>query len=234
MPTALQDRARQDSSAGRPPTRRRGTALLAGAVLLGGLAVVGADRALDALPGFDVPFEEQVVDRSRPALLESLADLEDFHAAKGSFQVVVDLERDVRNVPSWIKGERTTYLAVGSVDGLVDFSGLSADAVQTDGTSATITLPAPRLDEARLDLAESRVLDRDRGVVDRLAGALSDDPTSEREVALAAQDKLVAAAAESDLLERTEASTRAMLTGLAGSLGYDDVTVRFEGSSDPA
>jgi hypothetical protein len=53
-------------------------------------------------------------------------------------------------------------------------------------------------------------------------------------VALVAQDRLTAAAAESDLLERAEANTRAMLTGLAGSFGYDDVTVRFEGSSDPA
>ena len=233
MPSALQDRPTSSASS-RLPARRGRTALLVAAAVLGGLVVVGADRALDALPGFDAPFEEQVVDRSRPALLQSLADLEDFHAAKGTFQVVVDLERDVRYVPSFLKGERTTYLAVGSVDGLVDFDGLSGDAVRTDGTSATITLPAPRLDEARLDLAESRVLDRDRGVVDRVAGALSDDPTSEREVALAAQDELTAAAAESDLLERTEANTRAMLTGLAGSFGYDDVTVRFEGSSDPA
>jgi hypothetical protein len=31
-----------------------------------------------------------------------------------------------------------------------------------------------------------------------------------------------------------EANTRAMLTGLAGSFGYDDVTVRFEGAADPA
>ena len=228
----MQDRPTA-SSPSRPPARRGRTALGVAAVALGGLALFGVDRALDALPSFDAPFEEQVVDRSRPALLESLADLEDFHAAKGTFQVVVDLERDVRNVPSWVKGERTTYLAVGSVDGLVDFSGLSADAVQTEGTSATITLPAPQLDEARIDLAESRVLDRDRGVLDRVAGALSDEPTSEREVALVAQDKLTAAAAESDLLERAEANTRSMLTGLAGSLGYDDVTVRFEGSSDP-
>ena len=234
MPTALQDRPTSSSSS-RPPARRGRTALLAAAVLLGGLVVVvGADRALDALPGFDAPFEEQVVDRSRPALLESLADLEEFHAAKATFQVVVDLERDVRYVPSLISGERTTYLAVGSVDGLVDFDRLGTDAVQTDGTSVTFTLPAPRLDEARIDLAESRVLDRDRGVVDRVAGALSDEPTSDRDVALLAQDKLASAAVQSDLLERTEANTRAMLTGLAGSFGYDDVTVRFEGSSDPA
>jgi hypothetical protein len=229
--TALQDRP---TAAARPRVRRSRTALVGAAAVLGGLVVVGADRALDALPGFGAPFEEQVVDRSRPALLQSLADLDDYHAAKGRFQVVVDLERDVRNVPAWVKGERTTYLAVGSVDALVDMGALSGDAVQTDGTSATITLPAPTLDDARLDLAESRVLDRDRGLVDRVAGAFSADPTSEREVALVAEDRLTAAAVESDLLARAEESTRAMLTGLAGSFGYDDVTVRFEGAADPA
>ena len=231
MSTALQDRP---TAAARPRFRRSRTALVGAAAVLGGLVVVGADRALDALPGFVAPFEEQVVDRSRPALLQSLADLDDYHAAKGRFQVVVDLERDVRNVPAWVKGERTTYLAVGSVDALVDMGALSGDAVQTDGTSATITVPAPTLDDARLDLAESRVLDRDRGLVDRVAGAFSADPTSEREVALVAEDRLTAAAVESDLLARAEASTRAMLTGLAGSFGYDDVTVRFEGAADPA
>ena len=232
MPSALlQDRLTASS---RPPARRGRTALLVTAAVVGGLVVVGANRALDALPGFGTPFEEEVVDRSRPALLESLADLEDYHAAKATFSVVVDLERDVRNVPAFLAGERTTYLAVGSVDGLVDFGALSAGAVSTDGTSATITLPAPRLDEAEVDLAQSRVLDRDRGVVDRVAGVLGDEPTSERDVVLHAQDELAAAAAESDLLARTEANTRAMLTGLAGSFGYDDVTVRFEGSADPA
>jgi len=226
VPTALQDRPTATALPRR--TARRGrTVLLATAAVLGGLVVVGAERALDALPAL-APFEEQVVDRSRPALLESLTDLDELHAAKGTFSVVVDLEHDVRNVPALLAGERTTYLAVGSVDGLVDLGALDGRAVATDGTAATIVLPAPRLDEPRIDLAQSRVLSRDRGLVDRVAGALSDEPTSERDVALLAQDRLTAAAAESDLLERAEASTRATLTELARSLGYTDVTERIE------
>ena len=232
MTNALKDRPTRASTSRDLPPRRRGTALGLGAAgLVAVLAVIGADRALDALPSWDAPLEEQVVDRSRPALLLALSDLDEFHAAKGEFQVVVDLEKDVRYVPAAVKGERTTYLAVGSVDGMVDFSTLGAGAVQTEGQSVTITLPRPRLDEPDLDLAESRVLDRDRGVLDRIGGAFDDDPTSERDVALLAEDKLAAAAAESDLLRRTEANTRAMLTGLAGSFGYDDVTVRFDGDS---
>jgi hypothetical protein len=216
-----------------PPDRaaairgRRAPVLLLAAVVA--LVVAGAllVRGI-GLPG--LPFGSETVDRSTPALLTSLADLEEYHAASGTFQVVVDLERDVRWVPSVVAGERTTFLATGTVDGIVDFTGLDAGAVTTsdDGRSVVFSLPAARLGPPAVDLANSRVLARDRGVLDRVGGMFSDNPTSEREVTALAQDKLARAAADSDLLRRTEENTRAMLTGLAHSLGYDDVEVRFD------
>jgi hypothetical protein len=72
------------------------------------------------------------------------------------------------------------------------------------------------------------VLDRDRGVVDRVGGLFSENPTSEREVAALAEGKLDDAAAASDLRERTEENTRAMLTSLARSLGFEQVVVEFD------
>ena len=214
----------------RTPTRRR-TALRAGtAVLLALLVllVVLVLRGLPSLPG--LPFGESEVDRSAPALLTSLADLEEYHAATGTFQVVVDLERDVRFVPSIVSGERTTFLAQGSVDAIVDFGGLSGSAVTVsdDGRTVVFSLPPARLDEADVDLANSRVLSRDRGVLDRVGGLFSDNPTTEREVAALAEDKLDEAAAASDLRTRAEENTREMLTGLARSLGYTEVVVRFD------
>ncbi len=145
--------------------------------------------------------------------------------------MVVDLERDTPYVPGVVKGERTTYLAVGTVDGVVDFSALGADAVQIQGEAVTITLPAPRFGEAVVDLENSRVVSRDRGVLDRIGGALSDSPTSERDVAVLAEGKLQDAAASSDLLNRAQGNTRDMLIGLARSLGYSDVTVRFDAAA---
>jgi len=200
-------------------------------VILGGLVLVSADRALDALPSWGNPFEEQTVQRERPGLLLALSDLSEYRAAEGSFQAVIDLEEDTRFVPGIVKGERTTYLAVGSVDGLVDFGAIDEGAVEVTGESVTITLPPARLAEPEIDLEQSRVVSRDRGVLDRIGGAFSDDPTSEREVAVLAEEDLADAAARSDLLRRTEDNTRAMLTGLAQSFGYTDVTVRFD--ADP-
>ncbi|TAL15521.1 MAG: DUF4230 domain-containing protein [Frankiales bacterium] len=197
--------------------------LLVVAGLLGALLLRGLDW-----PG--LPFGSETVDRSATPLLTSLADLEEYHAATGSFQVVVDLEKDTRWVPSLLSGERTTFLATGSVDAVVDFTGLDGAAVDVsdDGRSVVFTLPPARLDEADVDLAESRVLSRDRGLLDRVGGLFSDNPTGEREVAALAEDKLDAAAAGSDLRATAEANTRAMLTGLARSLGYTDVEVRFD------
>ena len=212
-----------------PSPRRRSRALagaaLAAAVVLGGTVAV---RSLDLMP--DLPFSQQTVDRTGPALMLALEDLAEYHAAQGSFQVAVDIEKDTQWLPSVISGERTTYLATGSVDGIVDFTGLDAGAVtlSEDGRSVVISLPKPRLGEVRIDPASSRVVARDRGLLDRVGGAFVDNPTSEQPLQLAAQEKMAGAAAESDLLRRSEDNTRAMLTGLARSLGVEDVTVRFD------
>jgi hypothetical protein len=217
----------------RPRSSGARLALAGGGVtlaLLTGLALKGLD-GLPGLPGLpEVPWGSQQVDRSTPPLLTALEDLEEYHAATGSFQVVVDLERDDRWLPAAVSGERTTYLATGSVDAVVDLTGLDASAVtlSEDGQSATIVLPPARLEAADVDLTNSRVVSRDRGLLDRVGGAFRDSPTSERQVAALAERRLDAAAAQSDLRERAQDNTEQMLTGLARSLGVEDVVVRFD------
>ncbi|MGY1743839.1 MULTISPECIES: DUF4230 domain-containing protein [unclassified Blastococcus] len=208
---------------------RRGLVKAGAAVGIVGLGVL----AVGELADWGNPFAQETVDRSTTPLLVQLADLDEYHAATGTFQVVVDVESDTPWVPSVISGERVQFLATGTVDAYVDFAGLGPESVELseDGTAATITLPAPELGEARIDPDESRVLDRDRGLVDRVGDALGDDPTDESALFSLAEDRLESAADDSDLLERAEDGTRDMLTALAQSLGVDEVTVEFE---DPA
>lgn len=202
--------------------------LLAVLLLLAGAAL----SRVDWLPGN--PFGSETVDRSSAPLLRAVRDLSRYTAASGDFQVVVDLERDVRNVPSVLAGERTLFLAQGSVDGYVDFAGLDDGAVVVaeDG-SVTVTLPAAALSEPRVDPEGSRVLSRQRGVLDRVGGVFSDDPTSERQLYAAAADRIAAAARQSELRAKAEANTRAMLAGLLGSLGHERVNVVFQESPKP-
>ena len=226
MPTLLSSRPVSLDPAPRRRRRLR-PKLVAAGIGLALLVPVGFQVA-DWLP--DRPLGQDVVDSSTPPLVLALEDLSEYHAATGTFQVVVEREVDTRYVPSVISGESVSFLATGTADAYVDFTGLDAGRVtlSPDGTSATIALPAPRLGEVRIDPAASRVLDRDRGLVERVGDALGDNPVDDSELYALAEDRLATAATQSDLRERAETNTRDMLTGLARSLGVQQVEVTFD------
>jgi hypothetical protein len=214
---------------GRPPTYRRRRTPLRGVAVLVALLLLAVAGLRLLLPGSGNPFGHRTVDRSGPALMLALADLSEYHAAQGQFQILVDLERDTKWVPSYLSGDHVTFLAMGTVDATVDFTGLTKDAVRvSDGRrSVSITLPRPRLADAVVDPTQSRVLNRDRGALDRIGGMFVDNPTSERRLYSAAEQKLSAAARQSDLQQRAQTNTRDMLTALTRSLGFDQVTVTY-------
>jgi hypothetical protein len=197
-------------------------------------AVVALLVLLPALVPALNPFKEETVDRSGPVLLKSLENLSEYRAASANLQVVVDVEQDTELVPSFIKGERTLFVAAGSVDAAVDFAGLGrspgAVRVSDDRKEVAITLPPARLTEARLEPERSRVYDRDRGALDRLEEAFSDDGgADQQELYVLAERKLTEAAASNPtLLQTAERNTRAMLEGMMRGLGFEKVTIRFE------
>jgi hypothetical protein len=229
MPTLLSDRPVDTAPPSRPRSRRRVPKRLVAAGIGVAVAVPLVSAVGDWIAGWGSPLEPEVVDRSTPPLLLALADLHEYHAATADLQVMVDVEIDTPWVPSVISGERVHLLATGTADAYVDFEGLDGDAVtlSPDGESATIVLPAPEMSAVRIDPEQSRVVDRDRGLVERLGSAFLENPTDDSDLYALAERRIAAAAAESDLIERAEANTRDMLTTLGTSLGVEQVTVDF-------
>ena len=213
---------------GRRPPRSLFLLVLTGLVAL--VLLVGASQLRHLLPSVGNPFTTESVDRTQPAVLKALEDLREYRAATGHFQVIVDLEKDTRYVPAVIKGERTLFVAVGDVEAGVDFSRLGSGAVTVseDRRRVSVVLPRARLSPPRIDPARSYVYERDRGVLDRVGSAFSDNPTSDRPLYVLAEQRLAAAARDgSGLVQRAEQNTEAMLRGLLGSLGFTDVSIRF-------
>ncbi|WP_214403458.1 DUF4230 domain-containing protein [Pseudonocardia lacus] len=212
-----------DPDTGRRPRKAPIKAIVA-IVVVGIVALVGVQLA-SSLPSF----EQRTIDRSTEPLMVALADISEYHAATGTFQVLVDLEKDTPWVPDVISGERTTLFATGHADALVDFSGLGPEriTVSPDGDSVTITLPPPTVAPATLDPVNSRIVDRDRGIAERIGGALADNPVQDEELYRLATGKLDEAAQQSELRVRAEENTRQMLTALTSSLGFGRVTVTF-------
>ena len=206
-------------------------------VVVAAAVVLGVVLLSTAIPGFpDLnPFDTETKDRSQPAVLRSIERLTEYRAATANLEVIVDVEED-GILPGFLQGEKTLLVAAGRVDASVDFRNLGRRGLQVseDRRSVTITLPAARLQEARVDLDRSRVFDRDRGLLDRIGSVFQDNPSNERELLILAERKLeAAAAADRGVLQAAERNTRAMLESLMRGLGFERVTVRFE-RPDPA
>jgi hypothetical protein len=195
-------------------------ALAVGLLLIGGV--------LTGILSIGNPFATTTIDRSPPALLQQLGNLTRYSAAQGHFESTIDVEDHTSLLPSFLAGERTVFIAQGTVDATVDFSKLSTDAVQVAGDHAvTITLPEPHLARPVIDPAKSHVATRSRGILTRIGGMFTDNPTGDQRFDVLAQHKLAAAAKESPLVSRAEQNTTKMLQGFLGKLGYTDVTVSY-------
>ncbi len=181
------------------------------------------------LPGLPNPFGERTTDRSGPVLLQSIDNLSRYEGAEGNFQVVVDLDKEARFLPSSLLGDRTLYVGAGSVEAFVDFGGLGAKSVivSDDRTAATLHLPHARLAQASLDPKRSYVFAQERGLFDRLGTLFSDSPGSQQKLEILAAQKIEDAAKSSQLQQRAETNTRSMLAGMLHALGYTTVTVTF-------
>ncbi|WP_265568303.1 DUF4230 domain-containing protein [Streptomyces hygroscopicus] len=193
------------------------------------LAVFFAGLRLSVVPGLRDLFGTDTHDRSGPALLKSIQDMSRYEAASGNFQVVVDLEKDSRFLPSAIRGTRTLYVGAGSVDAYVDLGKVGERDVTVNGdrTSATLRLPHAALGKPALDPDHSYAVSKQRGLLDRLGDLFSDNPNSERAVQLLAVRHIGEAAQQSGLTTRAEANTTGMLDGLLKSLGFKEVKVSY-------
>jgi uncharacterized protein DUF4230 len=200
------------------------TTLVAGGVVVAALLVVGVVTGALHLGLFGTT----TVDHSPPAVLKELNDLSRFTAAEGNYQSIVDVQDKVSILPSFLAGERTVFVAKGSVDANVDFAALGSDAVVVRGDHAvTITLPKPTLGKPVIDPNASRVVSQDRGLVNRVGDFFSNDANDAQRYYRMAAGKLTVAARSSALLAKAEKNTTTMLDALLGRLGFTDVTVTF-------
>ncbi|MEV6527267.1 DUF4230 domain-containing protein [Longispora sp. NPDC051575] len=174
-------------------------------------------------------FGERTTDRSGPVVLKSIRDMKRFVAASGHFEIVIDVQKNTANVPSFLIGTRTIYVAVGDVNAYVDLENLAGPhlVVSADRRSVSVTLPLPEMEKPNIDNKSSYVASQDRGVLTRIGDAFGDNSGRTQELNVMAEERISAAAKASDLGNRAQSNTTATVTALMTSLGFTSVTVTF-------
>jgi len=77
-------------------------------------------------------------------------------------------------------------------------------------------------------------MNRDRGLVNRVGGIFTDNPTSENDLMQAAQAKMADAAAQTGLVAMAEQQAEELFEPMIRNLGVEYVEVRFyDGESPP-
>jgi uncharacterized protein DUF4230 len=192
------------------------------------LAIVLVAGSLTGLINISNPFGSSTTDTSPPVLLKKLTNLSQFEAARGNFEARIETSTGVWWAPSFIDGSSVDFDGIGTVAATVDFSKLGTDAVKVNADhSVTITLPRPTLQPAVVDPKRSRVVNRSRGLTQRIGGVFTGSPTSDRELYLRAAKRMDKAARESSLVTLAERNTTKMLDGFLARLGYPTVNVEF-------
>jgi hypothetical protein len=193
------------------------------------VAIVVGMTAVGVLPSFKNPFGSRTTDRSQPALLKSIQDMNRFVAAEGNFQVIVDMQSDKKYVPDFLVNDRTLFVAAGTVEAYVDFSAIGQGAIteSPDHKTVEIKLPAPQLNKPSMNHDKSYVFAQQKGILNQLGDVFAGDPNKLQRLYQLGEQKIADAAKSSELQQRAEGNTRKMLEGMLRSLGYTSVTIKY-------
>jgi hypothetical protein len=193
------------------------------------VAVVLGLTAVGILPHLHNPFGGRSADRSQPALLKSIQDMNRFVAAEGNFQVIVDVQNDQKYVPDFLVNDRTLFVVAGTVEAYVDFSALGEGAIteSPDRRTVEIKLPAPQLNKPSIDHDKSYVFAQQKGLLNHLGDVFASDPNKLQRLYQLGEQKIADAAKSSELQQRAEDNTRRVLEGMLRSLGYTSVKINY-------
>lgn len=118
-------------------------------------------------------------------------------------------------------GDRLLLIAHGQVIAGFDLQTISEDAIQIEGTSIQIEMPAPEILVSRLDNEKTRVYDRDTGIFVR------QDPELESEARVAAENSIREGACEADILGQATLSGEKQITILLEAFGFEEVSIQI-------
>lgn len=190
------------------------TVLLAALFLAAGVAVgLGVAFFTGNLPSFG---------NDREVTLTDVQKLNELSSVQWTQSVPVTEESGgLGPVPEFLRGESVILIAVGEVRAGVDLSELEREDVNVEEGKVTLDLPEPEILSSALDEEDTRVYDRDQGLLN-----LNPDEDLETQARREAVSRLEDSARENGILGQAEENAETSLRAFVQSLGFEEV--RFE------
>jgi hypothetical protein len=175
------------------------------------------------------PPESVDVLRDSPNVVVAIQDLARLETTSYHVERVIDLVARQRQLFGLVEAEDAILLvAAGDVVAGVDLTRMSDGdvVIEPERNAATVTLPPVEIFSARLDNERTYVHTRETDLT------ASRDPHLETRARREAERTLREAALEAGILDRARANAETAVGTLVKSLGYDEVTIRWQ--TEPA
>ena len=164
-------------------------------------------------------FEEQPARTTTgPVVVEGIKDLDQLATVRWEESVIITRRSGGTELEQLVAGEEVTVVAAGDVEAGVNLADLGQDDVRVNGETVTIRLPEPEILSVSLDEEETRVYDRDFG----LLNVRPDDALVE-EARDAAVDKIEKTARDEDILDQAEQNAENSIRAFVTSLGFERI-----------
>jgi hypothetical protein len=158
-------------------------------------------------------------------LLKKIRNLNRWETASYSIEKIIDRGESGNVFQRVLFGNRILLIAHGEVVGGFDFASLTEDSVKIEGKSITINFPPPTILSTSLNESETRVYDRQQGLL------VGSDNNLESDARVEAVSAIRGAACDGGILITTSENGRKHITSILSSFGFEKITVNIPGGS---
>ncbi|MEM1426249.1 MAG: DUF4230 domain-containing protein, partial [Cyanobacteria bacterium P01_H01_bin.130] len=145
------------------PFRSISTLLVGGGLTLAAIAISGIGNWTKDIGGWVQ--ENMAVTQSAPKVdvrsltIQTIRGASELTTLVFSTEAIIPTSRDLQLGQVVVGSTRLLYIAHGEVRAGVDLAEVKAEDVVWDGRTLTITLPAPKILDSKIDVTRSRVYD---------------------------------------------------------------------------
>ncbi len=159
---------------------------------------------------------------NRAAVIKQIQSLQRLETASFTIEKIINEGTTGDNVfQRLLFGDKILLIAHGKVIAGFDLSLVSDKDIQVDGKKLRVILPKPQLLTVVLDNTQTRVYDRQRGILS------ADGKDLETQARIAAEKSIRDAACQGNILQQAADNARKQLTASFYSLGFETVTIEI-------
>ena len=159
---------------------------------------------------------------NRAAVIKQIQSLQRLETASFTIEKIINEGNSGDNVfQRLLFGDKILLIAHGQAIAGFDLSLVSDKDIQVEGKSLRIILPKPQLLTVVLDNTQTRVYDRQRGILS------TDGNDLETKARIAAEKSIREAACQGNILSQASDNARKQLTASFYSLGFETVSIEI-------